>query len=146
MSYHTSPSLSDSLHSIRHFLGASTLLRTARSRSFLWPSDIPLCIRDTSSCPSLCRWTSRWLPCLGYCKQCCYERWGACFFSDQGFLHINAQKWNCRVLVALLEHNRHVPTSGPLYLLLSLPGMSFPGYQHISPPHLLHVQVPSFHP
>ena len=28
--------------------------------------------------PSLCRWTFRLLPCLGYCKQCCKEHWDAC--------------------------------------------------------------------
>ena len=25
--------------------------------------------------PFLCRWTFRFLPCLGYCKQCCNEHW-----------------------------------------------------------------------
>ena len=26
----------------------------------------------------ICRWTSRLLPCPGYCKQCCNEHWGTC--------------------------------------------------------------------
>ena len=29
--------------------------------------------------PFICRWTIRLLPCPGYCKSCCSERWGACF-------------------------------------------------------------------
>ena len=24
--------------------------------------------------PPICQWTFRWFPCLGYCKQCCYEQ------------------------------------------------------------------------
>ena len=36
------------------------------------------------------------LPCLGYCKQCCNEYWGACILSEHGFLWIYA-KWDCRV-------------------------------------------------
>ena len=27
---------------------------------------------------SICWWTLSLHPCLGYCKQCCYEHWGAC--------------------------------------------------------------------
>ena len=33
-----------------------------------------------------------------YCKQCCYEHWGACIFSDYGFLWIYAQEWDCRII------------------------------------------------
>ena len=36
------------------------------------------CVRRL--CPFLCRWTFRLLPCLGYCKQCCSEHWGASFW------------------------------------------------------------------
>ena len=36
------------------------------------------CVRHL--CPFLCRWTFRLLPCLGYCKQCCNEHWGASFW------------------------------------------------------------------
>ena len=36
--------------------------------------------------PFICPCTVRLLPCLGYYKQCCYKRWGACIFSD--FLNI----------------------------------------------------------
>ena len=43
--------------------------------------------------------------CLGYCKKCCYERWGAyifwgfvavvsCIFLNQSFLLIYAQEWD----------------------------------------------------
>ena len=31
--------------------------------------------------PFICWWTLRLLPHLGYCEQCCYERWGVCIFS-----------------------------------------------------------------
>ena len=30
--------------------------------------------------PFLCRWTFRLLPCPRYCKLCCNEHWGTCFF------------------------------------------------------------------
>ena len=30
------------------------------------------------SYPFVCWWTSRFLPCPNYCKQCCNEHWGAC--------------------------------------------------------------------
>ena len=35
--------------------------------------------------PFLCQWTFRLLSCLGYCKQCCNEHWGACILSDHVF-------------------------------------------------------------
>ena len=31
-----------------------------------------------------CQWTFRLFPCLGYCKQCCYEHQGACIFLNYG--------------------------------------------------------------
>ena len=37
--------------------------------------------------PFIC-WTFRLFPCLGCCKQCCYEYWGMCIFSSQSFLWI----------------------------------------------------------
>ena len=43
------------------------------------------------------RQTFRLLPCLGYCKLCCNEHWGACILSDHLFLRIYAQEWDCRV-------------------------------------------------
>ena len=33
------------------------------------------------SYPFICRWTSRLLPCPGYCKQCCNEHWVYLSFS-----------------------------------------------------------------
>ena len=30
--------------------------------------------------PFICKWTSRLLPCPGYCKQCCSEHQGMCVF------------------------------------------------------------------
>ena len=40
------------------------------------------------SYPFICRWTSRLLPCPGYCKQCCDEHWGACISFNSGFLSV----------------------------------------------------------
>ena len=36
-------------------------------------------------------------PCLDYCKQCSYEHWGACIFSNQIFhlFWIYAREWGC---------------------------------------------------
>ena len=38
------------------------------------------------SYPFICQWTSRLLPCPGYCKQCCSEYWGTCVAFNSGFL------------------------------------------------------------
>ena len=45
-------------------------------------------------------WGSGLLPCLGYCKQCCYEHWGACIFLNYcfHFFQIYAQEWNCWII------------------------------------------------
>ena len=37
----------------------------------------------------VCRWTSRLLPCPGYCKQWCDEHWGTCVSFNSGFLGID---------------------------------------------------------
>ena len=38
------------------------------------------------------------LPCLGYCKQCCYEHRGAWIFLDYSFIWIYDQEWDCWVI------------------------------------------------
>ena len=38
------------------------------------------------------------LPCLGCCKQCCNEHWGACILLDHVFVQIYAQEWDCTVI------------------------------------------------
>ena len=40
------------------------------------------------SYPFVCWWTSRLLPCLGYCKQCCDEHWGTRVSFNSGFLGV----------------------------------------------------------
>ena len=45
-----------------------------------------------------CWWTLRWLPSLGYCKQCCNEHWGTCSLSDHVFLWMYAQEWDFRII------------------------------------------------
>ena len=49
--------------------------------SFSLKANIPLYICPYLLCSFTCQWTFRLLPCLGYCKQCCNEHWGACIFS-----------------------------------------------------------------
>ena len=39
--------------------------------------------------PFLCWWTFKLLPCLGYCKKCCNDHWGACILLDHVFLWIH---------------------------------------------------------
>ena len=43
------------------------------------------------------------LPFLGYCKQHCNEYWGACILSDHVFLWVYARKWDCRVIVVVVQ-------------------------------------------
>ena len=52
------------------------------------------------SYPFVCRWTSRLLPCPGYCKQCCDEHWSTRVSFSSGFLSVYAQKWYCWVVFA----------------------------------------------
>ena len=40
--------------------------------------------------PIVCWWALGLFPCLGYCKQCCSEHWGACVFLNYGFLRVYA--------------------------------------------------------
>ena len=44
MSYAASPSLSDLLHSLWHFLGPPVLLQISLFHSFWWVSNIPVCV------------------------------------------------------------------------------------------------------
>ena len=66
--------------------------------SFLWLSNISLCICTTLLYPFICRWTSRLLPCSSYCKQYCNEQWDMCVFFNPGFLRVYAYKWDFQVL------------------------------------------------
>jgi len=50
------------------------------------------------SYPFVCWWTSRLLPCPGYCKQSCDEQWGTYVSFNSGFLGAYAQQWHCWVI------------------------------------------------
>ena len=54
--------------------------------SFLWLSNIPLCICTTAFLSIHLLMTSRLLPCPGYYKQCCDEHWGTHVSFNSGFL------------------------------------------------------------
>ena len=45
------------------------------------------------SYPFIWQWTSRLLPCPGYCKHCWDEHWGTCDSFNSGFLSAYAQQW-----------------------------------------------------
>ena len=48
--------------------------------------------------PFLCWWAFRLLPCLGCCKQCCNELWGACMLLVHVFLWIYVGTLSLRAL------------------------------------------------
>ena len=50
------------------------------------------------SFPFVCRWTSRLLPCPGYCKQCRDEHWGTRVSFSSDFLGVYALQWDCWVV------------------------------------------------
>ena len=52
--------------------------------------------------PFLCWWTFRLLPCLGYCKQCCNEHWGAYILLHHVFPRIYTQEWDCRIICSCI--------------------------------------------
>ena len=70
----------------------------------------------TTSPLSICCWTFRLLPCLGYCKQCCYERWSAYILLNQcfHFLWPCTQEWNKQMNVTKHKqtHRYREQTSG----------------------------------
>ena len=78
-------SFSDLLHSVWRSEGPPMLVQMAWFHSFYWSGNIPL-IHVPLLYPFFCWWTFRLLPCLGYCKQCFSEYWGACAFSNHIFL------------------------------------------------------------
>ena len=55
------------------------------------------------SYPFVWQWTSRLLPCPGYCKQCFDEHWGTCVSFSSGFLIVYDQQWDCWVVWQLNE-------------------------------------------
>ena len=67
--------------------------------------------------PFLCQWTFRLLPCPGSCKQCGNEHWGACIFSNYGFLPIHAQEWDCWIIWQLyFQSFKEPPYCSPQWL------------------------------
>ena len=62
---------------------------------FLWLTNVPLYMCTKSLSMSI----DTQIPCLGYCRQCCYEYWGTCIFSNQSFhlFQLSSQEWDCRI-------------------------------------------------
>ena len=91
--YSTGASLSNLLHS--SFIH---LIRTD-SNAFLFIAKLFYCVYVPQlPYPFVCQWTSRFLPCPRYCKQCCSERQGTCVSFNSGFLSVYARQWDCWVL------------------------------------------------
>ena len=73
------------LHAVWQTLGPSSSLQMTQFCSF---SDwvISCCIHEPHILyPFIGRWTFSFLPCPGYCEQCCSEHWDACIFLNCGF-------------------------------------------------------------
>ena len=66
--HYTCLSLSDLLHSVWETVGSSTSLQMPQFHSFLWLSNIPLCIYIKLLYPFICWWTSSVCPHPGYCS------------------------------------------------------------------------------
>ena len=78
---------------------SSTSLELNQMRSFFNSLLIfPSVYVPQLSYPLICQWTSRFLPCPGYCKQCCNEHWGTYISFNSGFLSVYAQQWDCWVI------------------------------------------------
>jgi len=74
------------------------LIRTDSNALFLNGWVIFHCVNVPQlSYPFICWWTSRLLPCPGYCKQSCNEHWGTCVCFNSGFLGVYVQQWDCWV-------------------------------------------------
>ena len=78
-------SLSDLFHLVWSSTVASMLLQMALFHSFYdWV--IFYCIYAPHLHLFIFQWTFRLFPCLGYCKQCCYEHWDAYNFFNYSFV------------------------------------------------------------
>ena len=91
-------SLSDLHLLVRSRVCPSMSLKMASYCSFLWLTNIPLCVWSTSFLFILCRWLLRLVLCLAYCQWCCCEHRRAGTFLGYGFLWIDAQE------LGLLDH------------------------------------------
>ena len=61
---------------------------------FTWLSNTPLCISTISSLfMSICGWTLRLLPSVGYCKQCSSEHQDAYIFRIRAFVFPGCMSW-----------------------------------------------------
>ena len=61
------------------------------------------------SYPFICQWTSRLLPCPGYCKQCCDEHWGTRVSFNSDFLGVYAHQWDCWVVWQFYREGNGTP-------------------------------------
>ena len=85
MPYSICLSLSDLLHLVWSSIVASVLLQMALFHTFYdWV--IFYCIYTPHLHLFIYQWTFRLFPCLGYCKQCCYEHWDAHNFLNYSFV------------------------------------------------------------
>ena len=108
MSYNTSPSLCDLLHTVWHSLDSSMLLQMALFHPFHdWVIFHCMYVSRLLH-PFLYWWTFRWLLHLGCCKQCCNEHRGPCSLSYHVFLQLYAQQWDCSVTCACVSHSDSV--------------------------------------
>ena len=62
--------------------------------------------------PFLCWWTFRFLPCPGYCKQCCNEHLSVRILSDHVFLQVYDQEWDSSGNFSFLRNLHAVLHSG----------------------------------
>ena len=92
------------LSSLRVIISASIQVAANGILSFLWLSNIPLCV-----CVSICFIHSsvdgHLFPCLGYCKQCSHEYCGACIVSNSRSL-LKATFKPCKNAVSFLGPGR----------------------------------------
>ena len=89
------------LQSVQQALGSSTELDPIRMCSFLWLSNIALCIYITTSLSIHLPMDIQVASMSYYCKQCCNEHQGTCVFFNSGFLRVYAQQWNYLLKVIL---------------------------------------------
>ena len=77
------------------------LLQMALFHSFLWLSNIPLCMYTTSSASNHLSFVDGHLGCfhvLAIAKESCNEHAGACVFFKESFVRIYAQEWDHGVI------------------------------------------------
>ena len=95
------------INSIQQALDSFTSLWLTQIHSFFWWVIIHYIYVPQLLSLFICCWTSRLLPCPGYCKKCCSVNWDTCDFFNYGFLRYMPSSGIAERFIPSLLRNIH---------------------------------------